>query len=122
MLLTELLKEADLKEVTVLDDVSIAGLTADSRLVKPGYLFAAIPGTALDGRDFIEDAICAGAVAILAPADVSARRIPDNVSVLSTDNPRLSLARIAAAFYNSKPNTIVAVTGTNGKTSVTAFT
>lgn len=106
---------------TVLDDVTITGLTADSRAVRPGYLFAAIPGTQLDGRDFIDAAVRAGAAAVLAPPDVTAERVTPGISLITADNPRRSLARMASAFYGSKPETIAAVTGTNGKTSVAAF-
>lgn len=106
---------------TVLDDVTITGLTADSRAVRPGYLFAAIPGTRLDGRDFIDAAVRAGATAVLAPPDVTKDRVSPGISLITADNPRRSLARMAAVFYDRKPETIVAVTGTNGKTSVASF-
>jgi UDP-N-acetylmuramoyl-L-alanyl-D-glutamate--2,6-diaminopimelate ligase len=119
--LTELLNGADLNQATVLDDVPITGLTADSRLVRPGYLFAAIPGTRLDGRDYIDAAVRAGASAVLAPSDVTEKHVSPGISLITADNPRRSLARIAAAFYSNKPNTITAVTGTNGKTSVASF-
>ena len=107
---------------TVLDDVTITGLTADSRTVRPGYLFAAIPGTWLDGRDFIDAAVRAGAAAVLAPPDVTEERVSPGISLITADNPRRSLARMAATFYEKKPENIVAVTGTNGKTSVATFT
>ncbi len=111
-----------MNHATVLDDVTITGLTADSRTVKPGYLFAAIPGTRLDGRDFIDAAVRAGASAVLAPPDVTEERVSPGISLITADNPRRSLARLAAAFYEEKPENIVAVTGTNGKTSVATFT
>ena len=95
----------------------IAGLTADSRQVKPGYLFAALAGSRQDGRRFIDQAIGAGAVAVLADA-ASAARVP----VVASDNPRRALAKLAARFYGRQPRCIAAVTGTNGKTSVAAFT
>ena len=103
-------------------DVDIAGLTADSRLIRPGYLFAAIPGTRLDGRDFIADAVAAGAAAVLAPRNVTPDALAPGVSLLRTDNPRRALARMASAFYGRQPETVAAVTGTNGKTSVADFT
>lgn len=98
----------------------ITGLTADSRAVAPGFLFAALPGTKVDGRDFIDTAITNGAAAILAP-DGTAIASGD-VALLTAPNARAALAHIAAAFYGSQPNTIAAVTGTNGKTSVAHFT
>jgi UDP-N-acetylmuramoyl-L-alanyl-D-glutamate--2,6-diaminopimelate ligase len=100
---------------------AFTGLTSDSRKVKPGYLFAALAGTKTDGARFVKDAVARGAVAVLgAPAladDVAAlgvRFIPD-------ENPRLGLARHAAAFFASQPDIVAAVTGTKGKSSIVAF-
>ena len=70
MRLIELAEMAETNDVTlerIKPDLDIVGLSADSRAVLPGYLFAAIPGTSLDGRRFISDAIQRGAVAVLAP-------------------------------------------------------
>ncbi|MEC7304003.1 MAG: Mur ligase domain-containing protein, partial [Pseudomonadota bacterium] len=111
-----------MNQATVLDDVTITGLTADSRAVRPGFLFAAIPGTRLDGRDYIDAAVRAGAAAVLAPPDITEERVTPGISLITTDNPRRSLARMASVFYGAKPETIAAVTGTNGKTSVATFT
>jgi UDP-N-acetylmuramoyl-L-alanyl-D-glutamate--2,6-diaminopimelate ligase len=99
--------------------VSIAGLTADSREVKPGYLFAALPGVKTDGVRFIDEALKRGAAAVLVargagPAHSSAAIIEDS-------DPRRRLALIAARFFGVQPETAVAVTGTNGKTSVASF-
>ena len=101
--------------------IEIAGLTADSRLVAPGFLFAAVPGTKADGRRFIGPAIEAGAAAILAPEGTA---LPDGASaaLVEARNVRAALARMAAAFYGAQPETMAAVTGTNGKTSVAHFT
>ncbi|MEM8574640.1 MAG: UDP-N-acetylmuramoyl-L-alanyl-D-glutamate--2,6-diaminopimelate ligase [Pseudomonadota bacterium] len=95
----------------------ISGIAADSRQVKPGYLFAALPGVNTDGARFAADAAARGAVAVLAPNDMDIR-----VPVVSVPDPRKTLALAAAAFYGAQPATTVAVTGTNGKTSVAAFT
>ncbi len=101
--------------------VEIAGISADSRTVRPGFLFAAMPGTKADGGRFIADAVAKGAVAVLAgriaevPAGLS-------IPVLRTDEPRRALALMAARFYGRQPPVIVAVTGTSGKTSVAEFT
>ena len=96
----------------------IGGITADSRKVRPGFLFAALAGTKTDGRRYVEDATARGAAAILAPASgVGAQGIP----VLTADEPRSVLARMAARFHPRQPATMVAVTGTAGKTSVAAF-
>ncbi|MBT3401820.1 MAG: UDP-N-acetylmuramoyl-L-alanyl-D-glutamate--2,6-diaminopimelate ligase, partial [Rhodospirillaceae bacterium] len=99
--------------------IEVAGITADSRAVMPGFVFAALRGLRTDGTRFIPDAIEHGAVAVLAPSDVTVKS--DDVFVVSDDNPRRRLAMMAARFYPRQPETIVAVTGTNGKTSTADF-
>jgi len=101
------------------DDLEILGLTADSRAVRPGYLFAALPGANADGSAFVADAIARGAVAIL--GGEALKRSGLNCPLIIAHNPRQKLAHVAAAFYARQPETIVAVTGTNGKTSVASF-
>lgn len=103
-------------------DPDIAGLTANSRAVKPGFLFAALPGTQADGRDFIADALAKGAVAVLAPSGTTLPAADRDVPLLTTENPRRRLALLAARFFGDQPNVAAAVTGTNGKTSVAWFT
>jgi len=100
-------------------DQEIAGLTADSRTVRPGFLFAALPGSQQHGSTFIPDAISRGAVAILGEPGFDA---PGDVVRIESTNPRRSLALMAARFFGEQPHTVAAVTGTNGKTSVAAFT
>jgi UDP-N-acetylmuramyl-tripeptide synthetase/UDP-N-acetylmuramoyl-tripeptide--D-alanyl-D-alanine ligase len=104
-----------------LERIEITGMTADSRQVQPGYLFAALPGVKADGARFISDAVKAGAAAILGP-----RSLPPGVAgyvpVLRVDDPRHELAKMAARFHSGQPDTVVGVTGTNGKTSVASFT
>jgi len=119
--LSELIAGLDLQApAATAATLEIAGITADSRHVKPGDLFAALPGSRHDGRQFIDQAIAAGAVAVLAERAGTPLRAP--VPVLASDNPRRALAKLAARFYRAQPACIVAVTGTNGKTSVAAFT
>lgn len=101
--------------------VQVAGLTADSRAVKPGYVFAALCGSKADGAKFVDDAIAKGAVAVIASAD-AALTVPNSVVVLRAAEPRRALALMAARFYGAQPRVTVAVTGTNGKTSVAEFT
>ena len=98
----------------------ITGLTADSRTVQPGTLFAALPGSVHDGRGFIPEAVEAGAAAVLAPPDVGPAAAAPAVLV-ADDNPRRQLALMAAAFHGAQPETIAAITGTNGKTSAATF-
>lgn len=109
---------SDLLRRDVPADPMITGVTADSRKVAPGSLFVALPGTAADGRAFIPQALSQGAAAVLAPADTDAALAP--VLVTSGD-VRRSYAIAARSFYGAQPKTCVAVTGTNGKTSVAAF-
>jgi UDP-N-acetylmuramoyl-L-alanyl-D-glutamate--2,6-diaminopimelate ligase len=102
-----------------LDRVPIAGLTADSREVKPGYLFAALPGVKTDGARFIEEALKRGAAAVLVAPGVSPAN--SSAAIIEDSDPRRRLALIAARFFGVQPETAVAVTGTNGKTSVASF-
>ena len=103
--------------------IDILGITADSRKVKPGFLFAALPGTDSDGQDFIVDAIGAGAVAVLAAGNPQVDATTNFPVKLITDaNPRKRYAKMAGQFYKPQPQHIVAVTGTNGKSSVAEFT
>ncbi|MFK8034389.1 MAG: UDP-N-acetylmuramoyl-L-alanyl-D-glutamate--2,6-diaminopimelate ligase [Hyphomicrobiales bacterium] len=100
----------------------ITGISADSRKVQRGNLFVAIAGVQTDGAAFIADAIQAGAVAVLVDAAIE---LDDNilpVPLIQSQNPRRALALLAARFFPRQPNTIVAVTGTAGKTSVANFT
>ena len=101
--------------------VTITGLTADSRQVAPGFVFAALPGSKADGTAFIAGAVVRGAAAILV-REVAVLPQTLTIPVLRAVEPRLALARMAARFYGPGPNTIVAVTGTSGKTSVAEFT
>ncbi len=102
-----------------LRDPDIVGLTADSRQVRPGYLFAALPGSRRDGRDFIDQAVERGAVAVLASPGTA---VAPPVAVVCDPDPRRGLALMAARFYGRQPRTVAAITGTNGKTSVASFT
>jgi UDP-N-acetylmuramoyl-L-alanyl-D-glutamate--2,6-diaminopimelate ligase len=99
----------------------IAGLTADSRAVRPGFLFAALPGARQDGRDFIAEAVARGAAMVLAPRGTEWPPGVPPRPLLTDANPRALLARMAAAFHGAQPATLVAVTGTNGKTSTVDF-
>jgi len=98
--------------------VPIAGLAADSRQVQPGYLFAALSGVKIDGAHFIADAVSRGAVAILAPGG---SQVEGDIALVTDADPRRRLAQIASRFFGAQPETAVAITGTNGKTSVAAF-
>lgn len=101
------------------DDVEIIGITANSREVRPGFLFAALNGVSVDGAKYIPNAVEAGAAAILTHknADVSGLNIP----IIVLDDPREALALASANFYSAQPDTMVAITGTAGKTSIASF-
>jgi UDP-N-acetylmuramoyl-L-alanyl-D-glutamate--2,6-diaminopimelate ligase len=99
-------------------DPDILGVTADSRAVKPGWLFAAVPGAKADGRRFVGDAVARGAVAVLGNPGID---VPPGVAFVPSANPRRDLALIAARFHGAQPPIVAAVTGTNGKTSVASF-
>src|SRR5262245_49838860 len=103
-----------------LAQLEVKGLTADSRAVEPGGVFVAIPGTKADGLQFVDAALKAGAVAVVAES-APERPLPDTVAFARATNARRTLARAAARFYPRQPHTIVAVTGTAGKTSVAHF-
>ncbi|HEY2322889.1 MAG TPA: UDP-N-acetylmuramoyl-L-alanyl-D-glutamate--2,6-diaminopimelate ligase [Thermoanaerobaculia bacterium] len=105
MKLHELLRDVPVREVH--GDPEITAVTADSRLVKPGALFVAIPGTVKDGAKFIDQARAKGAAAVISQNEV--------------DDPRSALALIAANFYGrpAEKLSLVGVTGTSGKTTTT---
>jgi UDP-N-acetylmuramoyl-L-alanyl-D-glutamate--2,6-diaminopimelate ligase len=103
------------ERVPGLPDRVVTGLTADSRKVAPGMVFFAVPGSRLDGAAFVPQALAAGAAAVVA------ERSDGEDSVLVVPDVRACLARAAARFFPLQPGTIVAVTGTSGKTSVTTF-
>jgi UDP-N-acetylmuramoyl-L-alanyl-D-glutamate--2,6-diaminopimelate ligase len=100
-------------------ETEIRGLTADSRAVRPGYLFAALAGSRTDGSRYLADAVAAGAVAVLGDAEVTAAA---SVPALVASEPRAALARVAARFFGPQPETVAAVTGTSGKSSTAVFT
>ncbi|MDX6752060.1 UDP-N-acetylmuramoyl-L-alanyl-D-glutamate--2,6-diaminopimelate ligase [Geminicoccaceae bacterium 1502E] len=100
-------------------DVEVTGLTADSREVRPGFLFAALAGSRTDGRRFVDDALARGAVAVLGDPSLARREL--GVPVLASEQPRRAFALAAARFHERQPAFVAAVTGTNGKTSIAGF-
>ncbi|MCW2246510.1 UDP-N-acetylmuramoyl-L-alanyl-D-glutamate--2,6-diaminopimelate ligase [Azospirillum fermentarium] len=124
MLLSRLLRQnsADAPAAVLARDVDVTGLTADSRRVGQGSLFAALPGAKLDGRAFIPQAVAAGAAAVLAPEGTALPAGCGDAVLITDPEPRLAFARMAAAFHDFRqPAVTVAVTGTNGKTSTAQF-
>lgn len=107
-------------------DPALSGVTADSRAVRAEMLFAALPGTATHGALFIPAALDLGAAAILTDAEgarLAAEVLADSeVALVVAEDPRAALACAAALWFGPQPECMVAVTGTNGKTSVATFT
>ncbi len=107
-------------------DPALSGLTVDSRAVRAGMLFAALPGSQVHGARFIAAALERGAVAILtdaAGARMAAEVLAESeVALVVAEDPRAALACAAALWFGAQPDVMVAVTGTNGKTSVATFT
>lgn len=116
--------DLDGPEVSMPDNAAtceIGGLTADSRAVRDTFLFAALPGTTVNGEQFVPAAIESGASALLL-SETPELQIAAGMTVVRAKQPRYALAKMAARFYGRQPETIVAVTGTSGKTSVADFT
>src|SRR4029079_14901603 len=111
---------ADLTLAEGAGSIEIAGLSADSRAVERGFLFAALSGSQTDGARFVADAVTRGAVAVLVGNNADLALAP-GVAMLRAADPRLALARLAARFSPRQPERLVAVTGTSCKTSVAAF-
>ncbi|WP_096786499.1 UDP-N-acetylmuramoyl-L-alanyl-D-glutamate--2,6-diaminopimelate ligase [Rhodobacter sp. CZR27] len=107
-------------------DVAVTGLAVDSRQVRPGFLFAALPGSQAHGASFVPAALAAGAGAILTDAEGAALAREalerSSAALVVAEDPRQALAGAAALWFGRQPGTMVAVTGTNGKTSVATFT
>jgi UDP-N-acetylmuramoyl-L-alanyl-D-glutamate--2,6-diaminopimelate ligase len=100
-------------------DTEIAGLSSDSRAIQPGMLFFALAGAKADGAAFAADAASRGALAVVMAKGRANGAL--SVPAVEVDDPRRALALAAAKFYAAQPKTMVAVTGTSGKTSVAAF-
>jgi UDP-N-acetylmuramoyl-L-alanyl-D-glutamate--2,6-diaminopimelate ligase len=98
----------------------VTGVTSDSRKVTPGAVFVAVAGSKVDGASYAADAARRGAAAIIAGKGASVG--PQSAPILLVDDPRLALAKLAARMFPRQPDTMVAVTGTSGKTSVASFT
>ena len=107
-------------------DPEVTGIALDSRQVKPGYLFAALPGSTVHGGEFIQYALRQGAGTILTDrkgAEIAAAELAGSDAVLVVaEDPRAALSGAAALWFAAQPETMVGVTGTSGKTSVASFT
>ncbi len=99
-------------------DETVTGFAIDHRKVAPGTVFGAFQGTVVNGEDFIPAAVSAGAIAVVARPEVSI----EGAAHLADRQPRQAFARLAAQFFRPVPEVVVAVTGTNGKTSTVEMT
>ena len=104
-----------------MSDIDITGLAADSRQVREGHLFAAFRGSRTDGRCFVDDALDRGAVAILVGDEAGMPALGGRAAIVAAASPRHVFARMCARFHAPPPDIVVAVTGTNGKSSVVDF-
>lgn len=104
---------------------TITGLSVDSRTVTDGTLFFALPGSAVHGGEFIQYALRMGAAAILTDAKgaqiAAAELAASEAALIVAEDPRGALAQTASLWFGAHPDTVIAVTGTNGKTSVSTF-
>jgi UDP-N-acetylmuramoyl-L-alanyl-D-glutamate--2,6-diaminopimelate ligase len=100
------------------ETIEITGITADSRAVQPGFLFAALPGGKVSGVDFIPEAAKRGAAGVIAPPGTRGKT---DLPVIEDPLPRRLFAQMAAAFYGAQPEKVIAVTGTSGKSSTVSF-
>ena len=105
-------------EAGVAAGTRVTGFAIDHRKVAPGNIFGAFRGTAVNGEDFIDAAIRGGAVAVIARPEARV----EGALHLAADTPRQAFAQAAASYYTPVPATVVAVTGTNGKTSTAEMT
>lgn len=103
---------------TAFADRIVTGFAIDHRKIAPGTVFGAFEGATFNGEDFIDEAIAAGAVAIVARPEADVR----GAVHIAEANPRQAFARIAAKFFRPFPDHVAAVTGTNGKTSTAELT
>ncbi|MFL0672068.1 MAG: UDP-N-acetylmuramoyl-L-alanyl-D-glutamate--2,6-diaminopimelate ligase [Erythrobacter sp.] len=118
MKLAALMERAGLAVPEAAGTVEVTGFAIDHRKVAPGTVFGAFQGAKVDGEGFIPAALAAGAVAVVARSEAAVA----GALHIASDNPRRAFARLAAGFFQPVPQTLVAVTGTNGKTSTVEMT
>lgn len=117
MVLSELLKDVNVKEMGGAGSMKISGVACDSRKVQPGSLFVCITGYETDGHKYAKSAVQNGAVAVVAEHSLPTVGVP----CIVVDNTRKAMSQIAAAFYGYpfKKFKLIGITGTNGKTTTT---
>ncbi|AOL24343.1 UDP-N-acetylmuramoylalanyl-D-glutamate--2,6-diam inopimelate ligase MurE [Erythrobacter litoralis] len=118
MRLSALLEAAGLEPAGEWSDAAVSGFAIDHRKVAPGTVFGAFRGERFNAEDVIPQAIEAGAVAVVASPEARV----EGAAHVASEEPRRAFARLAARFFEPVPETLVAVTGTNGKTSTAEMT
>ncbi|GAG11357.1 unnamed protein product, partial [marine sediment metagenome] len=115
--LENLLGDVEFAKAIRVEGVSVAGIAFNSQLVRPGFMFVAIPGAKADGHDYIPEAVRRGAAVVVAEREEA---VPVEVPAVIVKASRAALAGIARAFYGdpSRRLDVIGVTGTNGKTTV----
>lgn len=101
-----------------IDFKNVTGIAVDSREVKPGFIFIAVKGNALDGHNYIDQAILNGANIIIHQSEV---KYKENIQYIKVNDSRIALSEIAAEFYTKQPKYILGITGTSGKSSIVHF-
>ncbi|MBT4888856.1 MAG: UDP-N-acetylmuramoyl-L-alanyl-D-glutamate--2,6-diaminopimelate ligase [Rhodospirillales bacterium] len=120
-LLTGIAKDVSASNAEQFADMNVTGVSCDSRRIEPGYVFAALPGTNADGRDYIDNAVSRGAIAVLAADGTRHEYFSKPFALVTDENPRQCYSKMASTFHGAQPGCVAAVTGTNGKTSVVTF-
>ena len=115
MLLKKIIKNLSIS----IPKINIKGLSLDSRQIKKGYLFFAIKGTKYNGENYIVTAARKGAKAVV--CDMRCKIKNKKISIIRVKNIKKTLSDACKAFYQTKPKNIIAVTGTNGKSSIVDF-
>ena len=96
-----------------------SGLSSNSLNVKRNYIFFAIKGTKINGNQFIKDSIKKGAKTII--SNLNFQGLKNKVLYIKSNNPRKLLSQVASVYFQNKPKNLIAVTGTNGKSSIANF-
>ncbi|MCG8454344.1 MAG: UDP-N-acetylmuramoyl-L-alanyl-D-glutamate--2,6-diaminopimelate ligase [Spirochaetales bacterium] len=119
--LSELIQDLPNHKLRGSGDTKISALAYDSREVKPGTLFFALPGVHVDGHDYIDAAIEAGAVGILHSQDLP--QYAPSIAYVQVEHPRVAMSPISGAFWNhpSREMSVIGVTGTDGKSTTVSF-
>lgn len=119
MILRDLTRGLEIKKALIRNNVEILGISYDSNNIRDGFLFAAIKGEKTDGHKYIESALKNGAIALLVE-DIPFNT-PNDISIIQVEDTKFSLAKISANYFEhpTKEITLVGITGTNGKTTIT---